>query len=117
MEYTYDYAIQGVEVFPEYKGHQNVVRKIHYVITGRLPETGYANGMQVYTTLDYDSITDFIPIESLTSSTLVAWLETTHKDEIDAYKKVIKYELDTQVYATPVFLPLQNTENMPIFKQ
>lgn len=106
MNYTYEYHIQGVEVFPNYNGYQNVVCRIIYTITGRYEQ--YASALSDSDYIDYEVGTEFIQFENLTKETLVNWLETNVPQKIENIKKTIKRELDRQVfsdylYVTPPF--------------
>lgn len=101
MEYTYDYFIFGLDVHPTYNGHQNVVSRVVYQITGTYQNITYS--YQTADLLDYEILSNFIPYENLTKDIVVQWLETMNPTKIQEIKKTIKWELNKQVQSQTTY--------------
>lgn len=103
MEYTYEYFIHGINVYPVYKGYQNVICRIVYTITGRYE--GCSNSNTTADWINYEPGTPFIQYENVTKQNLIDWLETNIPEKMAELKAGIKREIDQQVYSQMQYLP------------
>jgi hypothetical protein len=103
MDYTYEYFIHGINVYPTYKGYQNVVCRIVYTMTGYCG--GYSNSNTTADWINYEPATPFITYENVTKQNLIDWLVANVPEKIAEVKAGIKREIDQQLYSRMEYLP------------
>lgn len=101
MEYTYDYFIFGLDVHPIYNGYENVVSRVVYQVIGTANGSSYS--YQSADLLDYETISNFVPYETLTKEIVVEWLEANSPTKIQEIKRIIRWELNKQLQSQTVY--------------
>ena len=83
-EIIYNWSCNNVDVYPKQGEYNNIIYRVHYVVTGGIDystnaKTATRIGTQV---LNTEGVTNFIPFNELTSEQTIAWTKAAMGEEM-----------------------------------
>jgi hypothetical protein len=99
---TYEYIINTFLAYPTKDNYQDVVFSIHWELKATYVDTNDVNfitSSRYITSVDTDSITEFVPFEELTLNQTIEWINQT--DNVSEYKQYLCDLINNQINPPP----------------